>query len=369
MAKINPWILNYEAKSYANADYSNCRIDCSLGVNLEDLPEGVVQSMSHLTADDLKQYPHSPEFLDFLVGKFAPLAKLKRENFGLGCGSVDVLFTVDKLFLAPGRTAVGYAPQFASFVDDVHYQGAEYLPFQLCQKDGYRLDAEKFASFIETCPGVVSLVYVDNPNNPTGQVLKPDEIERLILAAAKRDAAILVDEAYGDFMPPENSAIRFVNRYDHLYVLKTMSKGYGMAGMRLGYVVGCEEGIRQFNKLVPPYNGNGLARRLGITMLKQPDYLEGILDQTASKNKRLYRVLEGGPVKVARTEPYTPISLLYTENPGVDLCEAFRAAGVATVSGASFEGLGVNSVRLMVPREEEMPVLLELADRTQKSLK
>lgn len=370
MAQINEWILNYAAKSYANADYSNCRVDCSLGVNLEDLPDNVLRAMGMLTQEDLKQYPHDPEFLDCLIEKFAPLAKLERENFALGCGSVDLLFTVDKLFLAPGKNAVGYAPQFATFVDDVHYHGARYLPFVLRPEDAYRLKTEEFAAFIETCPQPVHMVYVDNPNNPTGQVLTQEEIELLIRAAAKRDAAIIVDEAYGDFMPAENSAVRFVNQYDHVYVLKTMSKGYGMAGMRLGYLIGCEGGMDQFRKLVPPYNGNGLARRLGIMMLKEKhDYLSGLQEQTAGKNQRLFHLLEGGPIKVAHTGETIPISLLYTRDPAVDLCEVFRKAGVATVSGASFEGLGINSVRLMVPREDEMDLLLQLTDRAQKSLR
>lgn len=369
MAQINPWILGYEAKSYANGDYSNCRVDCSLGVNLETPPTAVTRALEALSLEELQHYPHDPEFLDALAERFAPRVRLGRENFALGCGSVDILYTVNKLFLAPGKTVVGYAPQFSAYVDDVHMQGAEYAPFMLRQPHNYRLDADAFAAFIDAFPRAVHVVYVDNPNNPTGQVLRPEEIKTLIQAAARRDAAILVDEAYGEFMPEEYSAMRFVGQYDHLYVLKSMSKGFGLAGMRLGYIAGAAEGMAQYRKLVPPYNGNGLARRLGVAMLRSGESgLEGLISRAAAKNRQLYALLAGGPIRVAHTEPSVPISLLYTDDPGVDLCEVFRKAGVATVSGASFEGLGVNSVRLMLPREEEMPLLLELADVAQKSL-
>lgn len=370
MAQINPWILGYEAKSYANGDYSNCRLDCSLGVNLETPPAAVTKALESLSLEELQHYPHDPEFLDALAERFAPQVRLDRENFALGCGSVDILYTVNKLFLAPGKTVVGYAPQFSAYVDDVHMQGAEYVPFVLRQQDNYRLDANAFAAFIEAYPRPVHVVYVDNPNNPTGQVLRPEEIEKLIQAAARRDAAILVDEAYGEFMPEEYSAMRFVGQYDHLYVLKSMSKGFGLAGMRLGYIAGAAAGMAQYRKLVPPYNGNGLARRLGVEMLRAGEGdLRGLMRRAADKNARLYARLAGGPIRVAHTEPSVPISLLYTDDPSLDLCEVFRKAGVATVSGASFEGLGVGSVRLMLPREEEMSLLLELADIAQESLR
>ena len=96
--------------------------------------------------------------------------------------------------------------------------------------------------------------------------------------------------------------------------------------------------------------------------------LDGLISRAAAKNRRLYARLAGGPIRVAHTEPSVPISLLYTNDPGADLCEVFHKAGVATVSRASFERLGVNSVRLMLPREEEMPLLPELANVAQKSL-
>lgn len=299
-----------------------------------------------------------------------PQSRLSRENFALGCGSVDILYTVNKLFLAPEKTVIGYAPQFSAYVDDVHMQGAEYVPFLLRREDNCRLDADAFAAFIESYPRPVHVVYVDNPNNPTGQVLSPAAVERLIQAAARRNAAILVDEAYGEFMPEAYSAMRFVGKYGHLYVLKSMSKGFGLAGMRLGYIAGDAAGMAQYRKLVPPYNGNGLARKLGLAMLRAGEGgLNGLMVRAAAKNERLYARLAGGPIRVAHTEPSVPISLLYTDDPGADLCGAFCRAGITVVSGASFEGLGIGSVRLMLPREEEMPLLLELADAAQERLR
>lgn len=369
MAQMNPWILNYEGKSYANADYSQCKLDCSLGVNLEALPQEVVSALETLSVDALKHYPHEDRFVKTLIKKFSPLAPLTEENIVLGCGSVDLLFAVNKLFLSPGAVSLGIAPQFSTYVDDAHFCGATYSPFILSPEDNYHLDTAEFVKYIESYPAPVQLVYVDNPNNPTGQVLSLDEVERLIQAAQKRDAAIIIDEAYGDFMPTENCAVSLIAKYNNLFVLKSMSKGYGMAGMRLGYAFSTPLAIAQIKKLIPPYNGNALARELGNAMLeKAPNYLTELLDITASKTTRMYELLEGGPIRVAKTVPYTPISLLYTDDLTVDLCEVFRQVGLAVVSGASFEELGVNTVRMMVPQEADMPLLLELLDEAQKVL-
>lgn len=289
-----------------------------------------------------------------------PQSRLSRENFALGCGSADILYTVNKLFLALGKTVIGYAPQFFAYVDDVHMQGAEYVPFLLRREDNYRLDADAFAAFIESYPPPVHAVYVDNPNNPTGQVLSPAAVERLIQAVARRNAAILVDEAYGEFMPEAYSAMRFVEKYGHLYVLKSMSKGFCLARTRPAWP-STASWCRPITET---------ARKLGLAMLCAGEGgLNGLMVRAAAKNERLYARLAGGPIRVAHTELSVPISLLYTDDPGADLCEAFCRVGIAVVSGASFEGLGIGSVRLMLPREEEMPLLLELADAAQERLR
>lgn len=369
MARMNPWILHYESKDYANGDYSQCKLDCSLGVHPDPLPQEVISAMGTLTADTLKNYPHDDKFVNTLIQNFSHLAPMSSENIALGCGSADLFFAINKLFLSPGAVALGIAPQFSAYVDDVHFCGATYRPFILSPENNYHLDAEKLTAYIENFPEPIQVIYVDNPNNPTGQVLNADEVERLIRAAQKRDAAIIIDEAYGDFMPTELSAVRFIHKYDNLYVLKSMSKGYGMAGMRLGYVFSSPLAIRQIKKLVPPYNANALARELGNVMLKKaPEYQAALSNITANKSVQMYKLLEGGPIHVAQTVPYTPISLLYTDDVSVDLCEVFRQVSLAVVSGASFEKLGINTVRMMVPQETDMPLFLELLDEAQKIL-
>ena len=369
MVRMNPWILNYEGKNYGDGAEFACRLDCSLGVNTEPLPQAIATGLGALCVDTLKQYPHGDDFVDALVRKYRPLAPLTAEHIALGCGSADLMFAINKLFLSPGAVALGVAPQFACYVDDVHFSGGHYRPFLLTPQKNYLLEAEELVAYIENYPVPVQVIYVDNPNNPTGQVLTSAEVERLIQAAEKIGAAIILDEAYGDFMPMEGSAVQFIGKYDNLFVLKSMSKGYGMAGMRLGFVFSNPFAIGQIKKLIPQYNANALARELGRVMLEEtPEYLADIGAKTASKTERIYNCVAGGPIHVAETASASPITLLYTERVSVDLCQVFQQVGLAVVSGASFEGLGVNTVRLMVPQEADMPLLLELLTQAQNIL-
>lgn len=362
MAEINSYILNYDIKSYANAGGHTCRLDCSLGVNDDNIPARVLQCLTEISADTVKHYPHTEEVIQKLIEKFDGITKLAHENFSLGCGSIDLLYQINCLYLNPSKTVVGYAPQFSAYVDHVHFMGANYLPYVLKQEDGYAFHADEFISFMENNPA--HLIYVDNPNNPTGQVIPLSEIEKIVAAAHHLNAAVIVDEAYGDYMPLENSAVSLFHQYEHLYVTKSFSKGYGLAGMRMGYAMGNKQSIAQLNKLVTPFNCNGLARKLAISMLDGEDYLKTLLERTTQKKEQLLSGLT--KIKAAKTAPYTPISLLYTEDPSVDLCHLLNQVGISTVSGASFDHLGIHAVRLMLC--EDMSLLLELLKQAEKQL-
>ena len=278
---------------------------------------------------------------------------------------MDILRNLNELFIGPGKKVVGVAPQFSAYIDDIRMKGSEYIASPMKKENGYQVDIDDIcAKVIEHKP---DLVYIDNPNNPTGQIFTREELERIWKAADSVDAAIIVDEAYGDYMPEECSIIDKVGQWNGLVVTKTMSKGYGMAGMRMGYVASQEDIIYQLNKLLIPFNCNSLARDLAIAMLTDDDYLDGLVEMTEDKNRRI-KASVGKAIKVAKTEDCVPISLLYTEDETVDLARVLSKDGVAAVSGAGFDGIGINSIRLMVPAESDMDLLCELLAKADSSI-
>lgn len=366
MAHMNKYVVDFEPNTYADEGGQECKVDCSLGVNLEELPQKVIGKLKELSPEHLKNYPHGEEVLEALLGKLNKLnPALSEKNIAVGCGSVDILRNLNELFIGPGKKVVGVAPQFSAYIDDIRMKGSEYIASPMKKENGYQVDIDDICTkVIENRP---DLVYIDNPNNPTGQIFTREELERIWKAADSVDAAIIVDEAYGDYMPEECSIIDKVGQWNGLVVTKTMSKGYGMAGMRMGYVASQEDIIYQLNKLLIPFNCNSLARDLAIAMLTDDDYLDGLVEMTEDKNMRI-KASVGKAIKVAKTEDCVPISLLYTEDETVDLARVLSKAGVAAVSGAGFDGIGINSIRLMVPAESDMDLLCELLAKADSSI-
>jgi histidinol-phosphate aminotransferase len=149
----------------------------------------------------------------------------------LGCGSSEVLKLCDAAFLGPGRTVVAAEPTFEAVLYYAKVTRAEAVSVPL---DAYH--RHDLAAMARACDARTGLVYVCNPNNPTGTVVEGDALAAF-LEHVPSTAVVVVDEAYHHFVedPGYRSADALLERFPNLIVARTFSKIYGMAGMRLGY--------------------------------------------------------------------------------------------------------------------------------------
>ncbi|HSD29611.1 MAG TPA: histidinol-phosphate transaminase [Vicinamibacteria bacterium] len=155
------------------------------------------------------------------------------ERVVLGAGSSEVLRLCDAAFLGPGRTVVVAEPTFEAVLHYAKVTTAEPVAVPLTAD--FRHDLPAMA---RSCDARTGLVYVCNPNNPTGTIVTGDELAAF-LERVPATATVVVDEAYHHFAeaPAHRSALEIVDRFPNLVVARTFSKIYGMAGMRLGYGV------------------------------------------------------------------------------------------------------------------------------------
>jgi histidinol-phosphate aminotransferase len=151
----------------------------------------------------------------------------------LGCGSSEVLRLCDAAFLGPGRTVVAAHPTFEAVLHYAKVTRAEAVTVPLTAD--FRHDLSAMA---RACDSRTGLVYVCNPNNPTGTIVRGDALSSF-LERVPRTAVAVVDEAYHHFVedPGYGSAASLLERFPNLIVTRTFSKIYGMAGMRLGYAL------------------------------------------------------------------------------------------------------------------------------------
>lgn len=172
----------------------------------------------------------------------------------LGNGSNDILELAARAFLAPGRSAVFSAHAFAVYPLATMATGAECIVAPA--KDyGHDLAAMKAVIRPDT-----KIVWLANPNNPTGTFLPYADIEAFI-ASISADILVVLDEAYNEYLPP---ALRFdtlawVRKYPNVLVTRTFSKIYGLAGLRIGYGVGAQGVVDLLNRVRQPFNVNNLA--------------------------------------------------------------------------------------------------------------
>ena len=157
----------------------------------------------------------------------------------LGCGSGEILRMADLAFLGPGKEVIAAEPTFEAVLHHARVLRAE--PTKVPLTADHRHDLPRMAA---ACGERTGLVYVCNPNNPTGTIVTGDELQAFFERAPKT-ATLLVDEAYHHFVEDARykSASEWIGKVPNLLVVRTFSKIYGLAGMRLGYGVGSRETI------------------------------------------------------------------------------------------------------------------------------
>jgi len=186
----------------------------------------------------------------------------------LGCGSGEILRMADLAFLPAGKGVVAAEPTFEAVLRYAKVMQADAITVPLTPD--FRHDLTKMAG---SCTERTGVVYVCNPNNPTGTIVRGGELEPFLKRLGPWTIAV-VDEAYHHFVedPRYRSAMDLVPRFANLVVVRTFSKIYGMAGLRLGYAVASEPVIAAMARHALPSNANAAVLEAALAGLAAPDH-------------------------------------------------------------------------------------------------
>jgi histidinol-phosphate aminotransferase len=211
------------------------------------------------------RYPDAGE--DEARNAIAKHHRVKPEQVVLGCGSSDILRMADAAFLGSGKTVVAAEPTFEAVLLYAGVMKAPAVKVPLTQD--FRHDLPKMAA---ACDGRTGLVYICNPNNPTGTIVSYDELDTF-LAKAPSSCAVLVDEAYFHFAedPRYASALDLLNRHPNVIVARTFSKIYAMAGLRLGYAVASKANAEALSREASWNNTNAAGLSAAVAALADAD--------------------------------------------------------------------------------------------------
>ncbi|MCK4820855.1 histidinol-phosphate aminotransferase family protein, partial [bacterium] len=204
-----------------------------------------------------------PEIISFELGQsLARLHGLGPDNYIFGAGSNEVIDILLQALLAPKDKVLMSFPTFSQYKVLAEKQGAAIQEVPLEMDFSFNPDA--FLSHA----GNAKVIFLCNPNNPTGSSISRGDILRVL----KEPACVVVDEAYAEFS--RESVIDLVKKYENLVVLRTFSKAYGLAGLRVGYGVACRDLAEKILKVKNPFNVNSLAQKSALAALSDRDHLE-----------------------------------------------------------------------------------------------
>jgi histidinol-phosphate aminotransferase len=215
--------------------------------------------------DELFRYPDGFD----LTKAIAERLGVGMERVVLGNGSNDLLEMVAIAFLAPGRAAVFAQHAFAVYPLATQARGAQCIVVP-AKAYGHDLDAMLAAITPET-----RVVFIANPNNPTGTMLAADEVESF-LRRAPRSVVVVLDEAYNEYLEPplRCPSVAWLGKYPNLVVLRTFSKAYGLAGLRVGYAACHPDVAAMLHRVRQPFNVNNLALVGAIAALADTEFVE-----------------------------------------------------------------------------------------------
>jgi len=213
------------------------------------------------------RYPDQFELSAALADKLS----VRAEEIVLGNGSNDVLELTARTFLGPGRSAIMSRHAFAVYSLVTQAVGANCLFAAPTVNFGHDLAAMRALLDAET-----SLIWIANPNNPTGTWLTPDELLGF-MQSIPPDVIVVIDEAYNEYLPAppqgKDDTVRWLDDFPNLIITRTFSKIYGLAGLRVGYAVTTQAMADLLHRVRQPFNVNGLALAAATAALADGDFV------------------------------------------------------------------------------------------------
>lgn len=215
-------------------------------------------------------------------------------------GADSLLNLITRVFLDQRDAYLMPVPSFFLFEEYSERMGAVPYFLELKEKDEFRWTDTTTLNFKRMVDKFrPKLVWLANPNNPTGHLLEPSLIEELIDYASGYNAFVVVDEAYGEYTDPPggvNSAARLLERYDNLMVLRTFSKKYGLASLRIGYLMCASADVREGLQVHrQPFPTSQAAADLALIALEDHAYLEQSRARTLDQRREVFARLAALP--------------------------------------------------------------------------
>ncbi len=215
--------------------------------------------------------PGAYELLNVVATKWG----FSKEQIGFGNGSDELIDILVRLYCEPGEGVLTSEAAFSAY--EISAQANRAKVHKVAMKEGYKFDLKAIADYFLGHPEAkIKLIFIANPNNPTGTYVNHQEVSELLQKLGGRDDVLIVfDEAYNEFVRAKDykNADGYIRQYNNVIALRTFSKIYGLAGLRLGAMIGPREVLEIFNRVRKPFNVNDLAQVAAVAALQDQEFI------------------------------------------------------------------------------------------------
>jgi threonine-phosphate decarboxylase len=264
----------------------------------------------------------------------------------VGNGAIEIIYNFCQAFLSKKTPVLIPVPTFSEYEVASKLSGAkiEFYKTMALKKD--------IDDFICKLPSD-GCVFICNPNNPTGHLLSKNNLKKIIIAANKINTLVFVDECFIELVPDYNeSVITLVKKYDNLFVLRSLTKSFGLAGIRIGYGIGSKKLISILNQIKIPWNVSGLAQHAASAAISTPNYL----DKTKKIIQTELNYLKTNISKLESFDCYDSVTnfiLIKTNWKSSQLQKKLLKKKILIRDCSNFRGLNQNYIRVAVKTRKE----------------
>ena len=251
-------------------------IDFSSNITPLGIPHSVKLIIKQ-NIDKIQFYPDPNS--DTVISSLEKYTQLSKSNIIVGNGAIEILYNFCFAFLSKTTKVLIHVPTFQEYETAVKLSNSKISYFKSLNL------SQDINSFILQIPNN-GCVFLCNPNNPTGELLSKKELLSIIIAAKKLKTIVFIDECFIELVPKSNeSVLSYVKKYDNIFILRSLTKSFGLPGLRIGYACGSKEIIKILQKIKIPWSVNSLAQDAANAAIKNISHIKksNIIIQKESK--------------------------------------------------------------------------------------
>ena len=317
-------------------------LDFSSNTSPAGMPSSVKSAIKK-RIDEMEHYPDADSLS--LISSLKKYTGLSDSNIVVGNGAIEILYNFCTVFLSKKHVLIPI-PTFSEYESASKLTDCKFTFFKTMNL------SEDIDSFISQIPKN-GCVFVCNPNNPTGTILSKTQLTKIISSAKTKSSFVFIDECFIELVPEsDQSIINLVKKYDNLFVLRSLTKSFGLAGIRIGYGVSSKIIIDILKKIKIPWSVNALAQEAGIIAIKNKSHLKkskSIIKNELNFLKKKIAEIPGFEIHDSSTN----FILIKTKNNSTKLQKKLLKHKILIRDCKNFRGLNNHYIRIAVKSHKD----------------